>query len=221
MATDERHHGDVSSTDARLWRQLSLDWSALFGGSLIGWGAMLVFSMIGMIVGLSVLDPFAARPALSNSGAAISGACCAIVASFLGSYVVVRLAGDRRRSESLLHAAVAWGMSMLLAGFIALWASSAAAFSRTPVKSVASGRARGTVALIETTGNGSLVALLSTCGALLALCGSMAGALAARSRTSGVPLAEELGLRRGTNGHRQQMTAEPRRDETTIVPPMH
>jgi hypothetical protein len=222
MATYDQHYDNASAADSRLARRLSLDWSALFGGSLIGWGAMLVFSMIGMIVGVSVLDPFGARPAVSNSGAAIWGACCAIVASFIGAYLVVRLAGDRRRRESLLHSAVAWGMSLLLAGFIALWASGAAALSRTPARNTALNRARGTVALIETTNNGSLVALLATCGALLALGASMVGALAAASRISGIPLAEELGFRRGVNGHRKEMMApESRRDETTILPPTH
>jgi len=212
-----------SAADSRLTRHLGLDWSALFGGSLIGWGAMLLFAMVGMIIGLAVLDPFGVRPTLSNSGASIWAAGSAIVASFIGGYAVVRLAGDRRRNESLMHGAVSWGMSMLLAAMIALWSAGAAAFSRTPARNTAlHPSARGsTVALVETTGNGGLVALISAAGALLALGGALLGSLAACSRESGIPIGRELTFHRA-DGHRTVVTeSDVRRDETTIIPPTH
>ncbi len=229
MATFDRTYG-IARTDAgsRVHRDMRLDWSALFGGGLIGWGTMLVLSMVAMIVGLAAIDPFAVRPASSNAGAAIWGAASAIVASFVGAFAVVRLAGDRRRGESLMHGAVSWGMSMLLAGLIALFASGVAAFSRTPVNSNAMHRpARGsTAALVETTGDGGLVALLATGGAVLSLAGALLGALAAASRSSGVPFGDELRpRRRAMNGrHHGDVIAhesDVRRDETTIIPPTH
>lgn len=226
MATYDRIYG-AQSADSRLARPLRLDWSALVGGSLLGWGIFLLLNMIGMAVGLSVVDPFAARPALSNAGAAIWGGCSAIIASFVGAFLVVRLAGDRRRGESLAHGAVGWGLSMLLAGLIALFASGAAAFSRTPAGNTATHRGtRGqTVSMIETTGNGGLVAILSLCAAALSLGASLLGALGAASRESGVPLAEEFKVRRRSmNGHHKDTviaTPDVSRDETTIIPPTH
>lgn len=228
MATFERSYSGVSAADSRLSRHVRLDWGALFGGSLMGWGVMLLLSMVGMILGLSVIDPFAARPAASNWGAAIWGGGAAIVSSFLGAFLVVRLAGDRRRSESLAHGGVSWGMSMLLAGLIALFAAGTAAFSRTPARNTALHRGqRGqTVSLVETTGNGGLVAILATGGALLALVGSLLGSLAAASRESGVPFANEFRIKRRTmNGHHKETAiisgADLHRDETTILPPTH
>ena len=232
MATYDRSYGTAggrSAADSRIERPMLLDWSALFGGSLLGWGAMLLLSLVGMIIGLSAIDPFAARPAASNAGAGIWGAACAIVCSFIGGFAVVRMAGDRRRGESLLHGAVSWGMSMLLAGLIALYAAGAAAFSRTPINNRAGPHRnlRGqTAALVETSGNGPLVAIFAAGGALLALVGSMLGALAAASRSSGVPFADEFRLhRRGANGHAQGSVVIPdadiHRDETTILPPTH
>jgi hypothetical protein len=228
MASFDRTYGTARTDEgSRLHRDMHLDWSALFGGSLIGWGTMLLLSMVAMIIGLAAIDPFAVRPAASNAGAAIWGAASAIIASFVGAYAVVRLAGDRRRGESLMHGAVSWGMSMLLAGLIALFASGVAAFSRTPVNSNALHRpARGsTAALVETTGNGGLVALLATAGAVLSLAGSLLGALAAASRSSGVPFGDELRpRRRGMNGHHDAgiiHESDVRRDETTIIPPTH
>jgi len=228
MATYDRSYGTTSArsaADSRLTRHIRLDWSALFGGSVLGWGVLLLLSMIGMTAGLSVIDPFGVRPAVSNSGAAIWGAASAIVSSFVGAFLVVKLAGDRRRSESLAHGAVSWGMSMLLAGMIALFASGAAAFSRTPAANtnVHRGTRGQTVSLVETTGNGGLVAIFATAGAVLALVGSTLGALAAASRESGVPFSDELRLpRRKTNGHGSTIvTPDGRRDETTILPPTH
>ena len=155
----------------------------------------------------------------SNSGAAIWGAVSAVDASFTGAFLVVRLAGDRRRSVSIAHGAVSWGMSMLLAGMIALFASGVAAFSRTPANNnkVHRGSKGQTVSVVETTGDGGLVAIFATGGAVLALVGSMLGALAAASRESGVPFANEFRVQR-RNGNRQDSVA---RDQTTILPPTH
>jgi len=230
MATYDRTQGTTSApseADSRLDRPLRLDWSALFGGALIGWGVMLVLALVAMAAGLAVVDPFVARPAASNAGAAIWGAISAIIASFIGAFAVVRFAGDRRRNWSLIHGAVSWSMSMLLAGMIALFVSGVAAFSRTPVSNTALHRGtRGqTAALVETTGNGPLVAVFATAGAVLALVGSLLGALAAASRSSGVPFSDEFRMkRRPQNGHQptSPLTAtEVRRDETTILPPTH
>lgn len=231
MATFDRSYGTAAGrtdADARVVRHMFLDWSALWGGSLIGWGVLMLLSLVAMIAGLAILDPFAARPAVSNVGAGIWGAASAVIASFIGGFAIVRLAGDRRRGESLVHGAVGWGLSMMLAGLIALFASGAAAFSRTPVNNTRGPHrsARGqTAALIETTGNGPLVAIFATGGALLALVGSMLGSLAAASRSSGVPFSDEFRLRRRMNGHhRESMIATPSevdRDQTTILPPTH
>ncbi len=229
MATYNRSYGTASmrsEADARIDRHMHLDWSALFGGTLIGWGVLLVLSLLAMIVGLATIDPFAARPAASNAGAGIWGAVSAIIASFVGAFAVVRLAGDRRRGESLTHGAVSWGMSMLLAGLIALFASGAAAFSRTPANNNAMHRGtRGsTTSLIETTGNGGVLAIFATGGAVLSLVGSLLGALAAASRSSGVPFSDEFRIRRREmNGHHEPaiLTKDAPRDETTILPPTH
>ena len=232
MARFDRTHGTTSSSsdaDAR-GRPLRLDWSALFGGTLIGWGAMFLLCLVAAIVGLAVIDPFAARPAASNAGAGIWGAASAVIASFVGAFAVVRLAGDRRRDESLVHGAVSWGMSMLLAAAIALFVAGAAPFSRTPANNTALHKqTRGqTVALVETRGNGSLVAIFAAGGAALALVGALLGSLAAASRSSGIPFSDEFRIRRRTmNGHRGDEASlgmpetDVRRDETTILPPTH
>lgn len=211
-----------SAADARLSRNTRLDWSALFGGSLIGWGALFLLSLVAMIIGWPIIDPFTSRATSSNLASALWGAGSAVVASFIGGYAVVYFAGDRRRSESLMHGAVAWAMSLLLASFIALFASGLAPFTRTTTRNVTSAN-RGHAALIETTRDGNLLAVFSTAGALLALVGSMLGGLAAASKSSGLPFADEFRLhRRGMNGHRDLLAEnEQHRQQTTIIPPTH
>ena len=139
------------------------------------------------------------------------------------------LAAERRRTESLLHGVVSWGMSLLLAGVIALFASGVAAFTRTPVGNPAAGKGTRaqTAALVATTGNGQLIAISATGGVLLALVASLLASAAAAGRSSGVPFTEELRRwRRGSDGDRLSEPplnagAEGRRDQTTILPPTH
>src|SRR5439155_635068 len=80
----------------------------------------------------------------------------------------------------------------------ALFVSGVAAFSRTPVNNTTLHKnTRGqTAALVETTGNGPVVAIFAAGGAVLALVGSLLGALAAASRSSGVPFSDEFRLKR-------------------------
>ncbi len=227
MATYDRTWGTASAqsaADSRHDRPLRLDWSAIFGGTLIGWGALLLLSLIGMALGLSVIDPFAARPVVSNIGAGFWGACSAIVASFIGGMAVVKLAGDRRRGESLAQGVVSWGLSMVCAGLIALFASGAAAWTRAPAQRIGNVPRGARSALVETTGNGVGLAALSTGGASLALAGSLLGALAAASRASGIPLTRELRIRGSMNGNGHSHIVEQHhasRDQTTILPPTH
>jgi hypothetical protein len=222
MASFDRSYGTTSAqsaADSRFLRPMLLDWSAIFGGTLIGWGVLLLLTLIGMILGLSIIDPFASRPAVSNLGAGLWGACSAVLASFIGGFFVVKLSGDRRRTESLMHGTVSWGLSMVCAGVIALIASGAAAATRTPSPRAPRG-ARS--ALIETSGKGVGLAALSSGGAVLALMGSLLGALAAASRNSGVPFVNEIRRSRGANGHSQVVEqTDVNRDQTTILPPMH
>lgn len=229
MATYDRTYGTVPArdiADTRLDRPTHLDWSALFGGALIGWGALLVFSLLGMAFGYSVIDPFTARPAVSNEGAALFGAVSAVLSAFIGGFAVVKLAGDRRRGESLAHGGVSWGLSMLAGGLLALFAAGAAPMTRTPVRNTDLNRnVKGQhAALVETTGNGGNLALFSLGGAVLALGAALLGSLAAASKTSGVPFSREFNLRphQKAGAHKDSiLMTDVRRDQTTILPPTH
>ncbi len=159
-----------------------------------------------------------------------------IATSFLGAYFVVRISGERRRSESLLHGAISWGLSMLLGAAIALFAAGAAANTATPSTrakiiitgngSVAPNLTRGErVRAAETKSEAARGAGLAGGGAALALIFSLFGALFAASRSSGISIAEELRVRSHQQSGKAPAPHAPgspaRLDETTILPPTH
>jgi hypothetical protein len=98
MATYDRSM--ALAGEARLSRHLHLSWSAVLAGALIGWGAL-----------------FALGPARGVSG--FWGVLATLFSFFVAGACAVRIAGERRRRESLLHAAVVWGLDAALLAFLA------------------------------------------------------------------------------------------------------
>ncbi len=244
MATFDRTHGTTSfqsAADSRIDRKLNVDWSAIFGGTLLGWGLLFLLSVIGAAIGFASIDPYAVHPGAGlDKGSGIWALVAMIATSFLGAYFVVRISGDRRRSESLLHGAIAWGLSMLLGAAIALFAAGAAAGAAanaatpsTRAKTIVTGNGsvapnltRGErVRADETKSEAARGAGLAGGGAALALIFSLFGALFAASRSSGISIAEEFRMRSHKQSGRAPALHAPgspaRREETTILPPTH
>ena len=245
MATYDRTYGTAthqSATESRFGRRLHLDWSAILGGTALGWGALLLLSLIGISIGFAAIDPYAVRPQrTAGLGSAIWGGAAMMLTASLGSYFVVRLAGDRRRNESLLHGAVSWGLSMIAGALIALAAASSIAAAAGPTAARRAGpRDRVTnldrARLDDASTAGARTAGIAAGAALFALVGSLFGALIGASRQSGVSLKNEFRL--DTLGFHPKRTGKPhagehpasvltpddladRRETTTILPPTH
>lgn len=246
MATFDRTYGTTSfpsASDARLARKLQIDWSAVFGGTLLGWGLLFLLSVIGAAIGFASIDPYAVHPGAGiDTGSGIWALAAMVATSFLGAFFVVRISGDRRRSESLLHGGISWGLSMMLGAGIALFAAGAAASAS------ASAAAPAPRAKTYLAGNGSVApsltrgeriradeaksdtakgAGLAGGGAALSLIASLFGALFAASRSSGISIAHEFRPRHHKNAKAPAtrapttMPGNERRDETTILPPTH
>lgn len=221
-------------------RGLRLSWSGVFGGTAVGWAAFSLLMLVGAAIGLAKVDPTSSQPA-SGLGAAsgIFGAIVLVLTSFLGAYLAVRIAGNRRRPDALLHGGVCWAVSMLVGAVLALGAARTATESAAAVASgpraqaraqresdlrsrnggpTASDRQRAsevTDTAAKTTGAGAG-------GAALALAASLVGALAAARRGMGKGLT--AGLRRGDRreGRIQASPGSretPLSDQAIIVPP--
>jgi hypothetical protein len=221
-------------------RGLRLSWSGVLGGTALGWAAFSMLMLVGAAIGLAKVDPTSAQPA-NGLGAAsgIYGAIVLVATSFFGAFLAVRIAGNRRRPDALLHGGVCWAISMLVGAVLALGAARTATESAAAVASGPRAQARaqresnvrsnngGPTAsdrqrAAEVTDTAAKTTGAGAGGAALALAASLLGALAAARR--GVGKGHSAGLRR--SDRREQTIHAPAgeremslRDEAIIVPP--
>lgn len=241
MATFDRSYGTTSfqsASDSRLHRKLHIDWSAVFGGTLLGWGLLFLLSVIGAAIGFASIDPYAVHPGAGlDTGSGIWALSAMIATSFLGAFFVVRISGDRRRSESLLHGGISWGLSMILGAALALFAAGAAATASagaspspraktyvTSNGSVAPSMTKGErIRADEAKSDAAKAAGLAGGGAAIALIASLFGALFAASRSSGISIAEEFRPRshKKEPAMKSSLVVPTAREQTTILPPTH
>jgi hypothetical protein len=205
---------------ARIDRPMRLSWSGIVSGTALGWGLFSLLSLIGAAIGFAKFDPWSTQPADGfGTGSAIFGIVALLASSFVGAFLAVRVAGDRRRDEALLHGATCWAFSMLLGAALALGAAHTATQSAATVASgpQAQAKAQRESNVRDRTGgptaqdrqraeDASETAAKTTGaaagGALIALVAALLGALFAASRSSGKSLAEELHPRKGPrDGH--------------------
>jgi hypothetical protein len=205
---------------ARLDRPMRLSWSGIVSGTALGWGLFSLLSLIGAAIGFAKFDPWSTQPADGfGAGSAVFGIVALLASSFVGAYLAVRVAGDRRRDEALLHGATCWAFSMLLGAALALGAAHTAAQSAATVASGPQAQAKaqresnvrdrtgGATAQDRQRAEDTSEAAAKTTGAaaggaLIALVAALLGSLLAASRSSGKSLAEELHARKGPrDGH--------------------
>jgi hypothetical protein len=222
-------------SDVRYDRGLRISWSGIVAGTALGWA---VFSLIGLLaaaIGLAKFDPNSANPANGlGAGSGIFGVIALLVSSMIGAYLAVRIAGDRRRSEALLHGAICWAFSLMIGAMLALGAARTAAESAAAVASGPRAQARTeretnarrntgpTQADRDRVEQASDIAARTTGGAaggaFLGLVGSMIGALGAARRSSSKSVAGQMDKRKRDDS-RDPHAASMRRDQTVIVPP--
>ena len=220
-------------SDARYDRGFRISWSGIVAGTALGWATFSLLGLIGGAIGLAKMDPYAANPANGlGVGSGIWGILTLLVSSFLGAWLAVRIAGDRRRSEALLHGALSWALSMLIGAMLALGAARTAAESAAAVASGPRAQARAeretnirrnsggaTTADRERANDAADAAAKGTGaaagGAFLGLISALLGSLAAAKRRKTSDMSS--GMRHRQRTDRDLSTT--RSDETVIVPP--
>lgn len=98
----------------------NISWGAIFAGLAVGMASNMLLMMLGTAAGLSLFD-------LGETGAeqrfpviaALWNTASMIIAAFIGGYIAARASGLKRSFDGVLHAAVAWGMTLLLSVFLA------------------------------------------------------------------------------------------------------
>jgi len=218
-------------SDVRFDRSLRISWSGIVAGTALGWAVFSLIGLLGAAIGLAKFDPYSANPANGlGAGSSLFGGFAMVVSSILGAYLAVRIAGDRRRSEALLHGAICWAFSLMIGGALALGAARTAAQSAATVASGPRAQAKAeresnlrrntgpTQADLDRTAEAADAAAktagAAAGGAFLALVCSMIGALGAARRRTRKNVSEGTSMR-----SKDAMRPPPRREEVIITPP--
>lgn len=92
-------------------------WGAIFAGALSALGILIVLNLIGLAIGLYVLDPAAqdSDVGAATTTAGVWWALSALAALFAGGWVAGRLAGVPVRMTAALHGVVVWALAVIAA----------------------------------------------------------------------------------------------------------
>jgi len=96
-----------------------ISWPAIFASLAVGISVMLLLTLAGVAVGVSVVEPGADSPRVITMGAAAWQTMSMLVAAVVGGYVAARLSGLRRTADGVLHGAVSWGATTVLYAVLA------------------------------------------------------------------------------------------------------
>ena len=91
-----------------------ISWPAVFASLAVGISVMLLLTLAGVAIGVSVVEPGADSPRAITMGAATWQTVSMLVAAVVGGYVAARLSGLRRTADGVLHGAVSWGATTVL-----------------------------------------------------------------------------------------------------------
>src|SRR3954465_4544955 len=83
-----------------------ISWPAVFASLSVGISVMLLLTLAGFAVGVSVVEPGADSPRAITMGAAAWQTISMLIAAIVGGYVAARLSGLRRTADGVLHGAV-------------------------------------------------------------------------------------------------------------------
>ena len=91
-----------------------ISWPAIFASLAVGISVMLLLTLAGVAIGVSVVEPGSDGPRAITMGAATWQTISMLIAAIVGGYVAARLSGLRRTADGVLHGAVSWGATTLL-----------------------------------------------------------------------------------------------------------
>lgn len=103
---------DVATAHPAAVKRIS--WGAIFAGAVIAIVVQSALTLLGMAVGLGVLDPTAQDQASALGwGAGIWAIVSAMISLFAGGWVAGRLAGMPRKIDGIVHGVTAWAVVTL------------------------------------------------------------------------------------------------------------
>jgi hypothetical protein len=134
-----------------------VSWGAIFAGTVIALGTLILLGMMGSAIGFSAIDPGTGSPFDGiGIGAGIWWIVTSIIALGIGGYVAGQLSGITERSAATAHGAAVWGLVTLLTVWLAASAAGSAVNTATGALTgtvQAAGSAVGTAADAATSPN--------------------------------------------------------------------
>lgn len=121
MAIDTRSPRPMAPATATVTTSSSLlnrvHWGAIFAGALSALGILIVLNLLGLAVGLYVLEPAAQdrEVGAATTTAGVWWAISALAALFAGGWVAGRLAGVPIQLTAALHGLVVWAIAVIAA----------------------------------------------------------------------------------------------------------
>ncbi len=132
----ERHDGqerhDVVSgmpTDVRPVTINRISWGAVFAGTAVAFVAQIVFSLLGLAIGLTIIEPLTGQTPVEGIGigAGIWWIVTALISLFLGGWTAGRLSGMPLHQDAILHGIVVWALVTIISLFFAVAGAGAVA----------------------------------------------------------------------------------------------
>lgn len=106
-----------------------ISWSAIIGGLVAALAFQLVLTLLGLAIGFTTIDPYAANPFNGLGMGALIWLVISMVASlFVGGWVAGHLAGVPVRMDAALNGALVWAV-FLVAGILLTGSGVAGVFS--------------------------------------------------------------------------------------------
>lgn len=115
-ASAERH-GDTYESGGFFKR---VSWGAIFAGAVVSLVLMLLFTLLGMGIGLGIINPATEQNPFGGMGigAGIWLGITAIISIFCGAWTTAKLAGSVRGLNGVLHSIVMWGFVTIASFFL-------------------------------------------------------------------------------------------------------
>lgn len=103
-----------NATGYQMTHGLRVSWGAIFAGLVIASALQIVFTILGLAIGLGSIDASDSARA-AGIGAGLWATITALISLFVGGMTAGRLAGARTSGDGALHGIVMWSLSTLLA----------------------------------------------------------------------------------------------------------
>jgi hypothetical protein len=104
---------ELTSSAAEVWAPWPVNWTAVWIGALAALAAAFIFSLIETAAGAQAIKSVVSWKTISIATVAAT-VCAAFFAFVIGGWVAGKIAGPRHAEPAILHAAIAWLVTLPL-----------------------------------------------------------------------------------------------------------